>query len=338
MTIQEIIAEVDRNNPNAFDMKTKTAWIAQLDGMIALDVMLMAPAETEQLRYRLPEALKTEPLVAFPHDGIYGLWLDVRIYAAQGETERYQNALQLYNAAYKNYCAWFVRAYNPAKKGSSGTGYVISAYALAVQQGFGGSLDEWLESLKGQKGNDGTVAFDSLTADQIAMLRGSDGMSAYALAVRQGYGGSLDEWLKALQGLSAYEVARGQGYPGTEEQWLESLKGETPQRGVDYWTEEDIAEIRKYTDGAVTQVDRVLAKDGWSQEAPYTQTIAVAGVKAEKPPHVTPVYSGEQEADEALEEAAAAVTYARTEDDAVTFVCLHLKPETDIPVRMEVRR
>jgi len=338
MTINEILERVDRNNPNAFDKATKTGWIAQLDGKIALDVMLMDIAETEQFRYRIPEALEMTPLVGFPHDDLYELWLNVKIHAAQGETERYQNALLLYNAAYKNYVRWFAHTYAPAQDGTSAVTYYITAYGLAVQQGYGGSLEEWLESLKGDPGNPGTVAFEDLTPEQIAMLRGSDGMSAYALAVRQGYKGGLDEWLESLRGLSAYQVAVHQGFEGDEESWLESLKGTTPERGTDYWTAEDIREIQKYIDSGITQVEAVLVADGWSEDAPYTQTIPVAAVKADKPPHICPVYSGEMEDNEALADACAAVTYAKTEDGAVTFICLWEKPERDIPVRMEVRR
>lgn len=45
---------------------------------------------------------------------------------------------------------------------------------------------------------------------------------------------------KYSRGASAYEVAVINGFSGTEEEWLASLK---PVRGVDYWTEEDVANI-----------------------------------------------------------------------------------------------
>ena len=73
---------------------------------------------------------------------------------------------------------------------------------------------------------------------------------AYELAVRNGYQGTIDEWLKESHGpqgedgKSAYEVAKENGFKGTAEEWLESLKGEpgepgkdgyTPIKGVDYF-------------------------------------------------------------------------------------------------------
>lgn len=45
--------------------------------------------------------------------------------------------------------------------------------------------------------------------------------------------------------LDAYEIAVKHGYKGTVEEWLASLK---PVRGLDYWTEEDKAEIKAYID------------------------------------------------------------------------------------------
>ena len=47
-------------------------------------------------------------------------------------------------------------------------------------------------------------------------------------------------------GKSAYEIAQEHGFEGTEEEWLESLKGDpgyTPQKGLDYYTEADKAEM-----------------------------------------------------------------------------------------------
>jgi hypothetical protein len=57
---------------------------------------------------------------------------------------------------------------------------------------------------------------------------GADGLSAYEIAVANGYVGNISAWLASLQGsngLSAYEVAVANGYVGTQSAWLLSLKG-----------------------------------------------------------------------------------------------------------------
>lgn len=63
----------------------------------------------------------------------------------------------------------------------------LSAYELAVSQGFEGTLDEYLESLHGPKGNDSTVP-------------GPGGADAYQVAVAEGFEGTRAEWLASLQG------------------------------------------------------------------------------------------------------------------------------------------
>ena len=50
-----------------------------------------------------------------------------------------------------------------------------------------------------------------------------NGLSAYELAVEQGYNGSLEDWLKSLDGKSAYEIAVENGYTGTEDEWNKAV-------------------------------------------------------------------------------------------------------------------
>lgn len=62
-------------------------------------------------------------------------------------------------------------------------------------------------------------------------------------------------------GLSAYEIALRNGFEGTEEEWLESLKGEdgyTPVKGVDYFDGKDGAPGANGKDG----VDGAKGADG----------------------------------------------------------------------------
>ena len=53
----------------------------------------------------------------------------------------------------------------------------------------------------------------------------STNLSAYDVAVSNGFKGTEEEWLESLKGKSAYEIAVLNGFEGTEEEWLESLKG-----------------------------------------------------------------------------------------------------------------
>lgn len=114
-TIQEIIARVDERKPNAFSTERKVEWIAELDGRIALDVMLMDIAEAQQFRYLAPAALNYTPLAHFPHDSLYDAWLEAMIDYSNGEYNKYQNSMELYNARYSDFVRWFVRTYEPSQ-------------------------------------------------------------------------------------------------------------------------------------------------------------------------------------------------------------------------------
>lgn len=93
---------------------------------------------------------------------------------------------------------------------------------------------------------------------------------------------------------------------------------------------------KKYVDSRIQYVSAALTAAGWGGSGPYTQAISVPGVTAEKGSHVSPVYSGVDDA--SIETAAACVTYASDETDVIRFVCLHAKPDVDIPIRVEVHR
>lgn len=113
-TIREILGQVDSRKPNAFSDGDKVRWMAELDGKIAADVLLMSIEDIQQLRYSWPEDEKTELLVRFPHDDLYSLWLYARIDFENGEYSKYQNSMEMFNAVYKNFVRWFASTYNPA--------------------------------------------------------------------------------------------------------------------------------------------------------------------------------------------------------------------------------
>lgn len=82
--------------------------------------------------------------------------------------------------------------------------------------------------------------------------------SAYDIAVKNGFDGTEAEWLASLNGndgkdgvdgKSAYEYAKDGGYMGTEEEYAKDTNPDnikaavTPELGVDYFTENDQANI-----------------------------------------------------------------------------------------------
>lgn len=87
---------------------------------------------------------------------------------------------------------------------------------------------------------------------------GASGLSAYDIAVKNGYVGTEAQWLKSLKGSdsgkSAYEIAVENGYEGTETEWLESLKGSNGIDGTDGKDAENIT---------ITDIYNALVADGY---------------------------------------------------------------------------
>ena len=97
-----------------------------------------------------------------------------------------------------------------------------SAYEIAVDNGYVGSEEEWLESLKGTDGTDGVNG-----------VNGKDG-------------------LNGADGLSAYEIAIDNGFSGTEAEWLLSLKGDPGATGADGYS--PTATVTQTSSGATISI------------------------------------------------------------------------------------
>jgi hypothetical protein len=70
--------------------------------------------------------------------------------------------------------------------------------------------------------------------------------------------------------IDAYAVAVRNGFEGTVEEWLKSLKGDVPKKGIDYWTKEDIDQIKSYVDESIVgemNIDELVKKanDAWEK-------------------------------------------------------------------------
>lgn len=104
-----------------------------------------------------------------------------------------------------------------------------SAYQVALDMGFEGSLADWMESLNGQSAyqlalENGYTGTEYQWLDSLKGAHGDNGSSAYEIAVDAGFVGTELEWLTFMRGRSAYQIAVENGFVGTEVQWLDSIK------------------------------------------------------------------------------------------------------------------
>lgn len=162
MTLRAVLDFVDKMKPgNPYDTATKIQWLNELEGDVQSRLLNTAPQEIIQYT---EDDLDAELLIPVPYDKVYWMWAAAMIDFANGEYDRYQNTLQLVNDAYDSYAKWFHRKFHADTGGflyiGGTTKYGLSAYQIAVNHGFSGSEEAWLDSLQGQPGPAGEKGAD----------------------------------------------------------------------------------------------------------------------------------------------------------------------------------
>lgn len=221
------------------------------------------------------------------------------------------------------FCVFFV-------KGTAGTAWNKTGLELAKlnTENFG-SLRDYFRRL---------LEYTDVTKRQIIETVGQSADHCFRFGSTQWLLPTRETYLKIV---AAFHCDSWEGYRTFES--LEAERNNAMASYADQIQEANAARFVHNLDAIISAeltqiVQATLTAAGWSASAPYTQTVAVAGVTAGSPPYITPVYSGVADADIALREACAAVSYAKPGAGTVTFVCLEDKPQTNIPVQVEVKR
>lgn len=98
MTIQDAIAQADDLRPNTYSMGQKVGWLKRCETMLRRTVLL-EPGEPEW-----PEDhMQVELTVPEPWCGLYVRWLEAQSHYANGEYDRYNDAITAFNADMAGY-------------------------------------------------------------------------------------------------------------------------------------------------------------------------------------------------------------------------------------------
>lgn len=113
MTIIEAINRIDVLKPNIYPQHEKIRWLSNLDGIIKTK-LIDGHEGTENIQvegYNDSTPPDTKLLVPPPFDDIYIRWLETWIDYYNGEYERYNNSVALYNDAYSEYESYYLRTH-----------------------------------------------------------------------------------------------------------------------------------------------------------------------------------------------------------------------------------
>ncbi len=186
MTSNRLIVLVRTLLPNAQEDSVLLYWLSACENSIQTDILLISPEDCTEITVASDESL----LVPHPFDKLYLPYLQAQISHASGEYDDYSAFITLYNAYRLEYATFVSQNVNPGLGRAVLERYYITAYAIAVEHGFNGTVEDWLLSLHGADGTDGIDGADGQD--------GADGASAYAQAVEGGYTGTLEEFEAAI--------------------------------------------------------------------------------------------------------------------------------------------
>jgi hypothetical protein len=120
MKIAEAISKVDALKPNTYSSEDKVEWLSSLDFRVKSQIIDTHECNDPVLfdGYNSATDHETELLVPAPYDEMYLRWLEAQIDYYNGEDDRYNNAIILFNNAYDGYKKHYTRNHMPISKGS----------------------------------------------------------------------------------------------------------------------------------------------------------------------------------------------------------------------------
>ena len=119
MKIVEAINKIDSLMHNTYGQPDKVAWLSELDSdvkRLIIDTHEGAEAVTFT-GYDDSTDLQTELIIPSPFDSVYLRWLEAQIHYHNGEYDRYNNAIVMYNTAFEAFAAYYNRTHKPVSRG-----------------------------------------------------------------------------------------------------------------------------------------------------------------------------------------------------------------------------
>lgn len=148
MTSKRLVTMLRELTPTEFSDAVLLMWISNCENTILEDVLLASPEDCVELTELNEEIM----LVPHPWDKLYLPYMQAQVAHANGEYDHYANYITLYNAYLAEYTRHIIATVCPSGGAAIKNGYYLSAYAIAVEHGYSGSVEEWLKSLQGKQG------------------------------------------------------------------------------------------------------------------------------------------------------------------------------------------
>ena len=119
MKIIEAINRLDALKSNTYNQPEKIEWLSRLDSMVKRQIIDAHECGRTVAfgGYTEETPLDTVLLVPAPYDEVYLRWLEAQIDYHNGEYDKYNNAIIMFNTAFEAYAAYYNQHHMPVSRG-----------------------------------------------------------------------------------------------------------------------------------------------------------------------------------------------------------------------------
>ena len=120
MTIIEAINRLDALKFNTYTQPEKIEWLSRLDSAVKQQIIdtHVGAGEIAFSGYTAETPLDTVLLVPAPYDEVYLRWMEAQIDYHNGEYDKFNNSIIMYNTAFDAYARYYKLHHMPLTRGS----------------------------------------------------------------------------------------------------------------------------------------------------------------------------------------------------------------------------
>ena len=122
MTISQAIATAEELKPHGYSYSVLVQWLSEIDGLVKKEILDTHPGASGAAEdfdgYDEDTPGDTALLVPDPYSRLYFFYLSTMIDLNNGETDKYANSSELFNASYEEYAAFCNRTVKPVSGGN----------------------------------------------------------------------------------------------------------------------------------------------------------------------------------------------------------------------------
>lgn len=119
MKLIEAINRLDVLKFNTYNQSEKINWLSRLDSMVKKQIIDTHEGSESVFfeEYTDDTPLDTVLLVPAPYDEVYLRWMEAQIDYHNGEYDKYNNAIIMFNTAFEAYAAYYNQQHKPVSRG-----------------------------------------------------------------------------------------------------------------------------------------------------------------------------------------------------------------------------